>query len=281
MRDNHSITGNSYLPIKMLLMVSVVVFSTEYFLMHLIKNLKIASGSAILLDSLLLIILIVPALYIFLYKPLQREIESNIAIRRNLEAEHEMLMTVLDSLDAIVYVADFKTYELIFLNKFARDIFGDVAGKTCWETLQVGQTSPCSFCSNNKLVSPEGEILGAYSWEFQNTVNGNWYDIRDRVIKWVDGRLVRLEIASDISDKKNAENEKEQLIIKLQAALDEVETLRGIIPICSYCKKIRDDKGLWNQLEAYISEHSEAKFSHGICPDCVKTHYSDYLKNDQ
>lgn len=57
---------------------------------------------------------------------------------------------------------------------------------------------------------------------------------------------------------------------QLQEALNEVKTLRGIIPICAYCKKIRDDKGLWNQLEAYIHSHSEAEFSHGVCPDCYK-----------
>jgi hypothetical protein len=187
-----------------------------------------------------------------------------------------MLLTVLDSLDAIVYVADLKTYELIFLNRFAREIFGDVTGKACWEALQADQKSPCEFCSNKELVSPEGIIKGVYTWEFQNTLNGCWYYIHDRAITWVDGRVVRLEIATDITVKKNAEVEKAQLIEKLKAALNEVETLRGIIPICSYCKKIRDDDGLWNQMEAYISKHSEAEFSHGICPECVKKHFPTF-----
>lgn len=63
--------------------------------------------------------------------------------------------------------------------------------------------------------------------------------------------------------------------IKLQKALNEIRTLRGIIPICSYCKQIRDDEGLWKKLEEYIHAHSEAAFSHGICPDCMKTHYPE------
>lgn len=62
----------------------------------------------------------------------------------------------------------------------------------------------------------------------------------------------------------------------LKKALDDIKTLKGIIPICSYCKKIRDDKGYWNQLEFYIKTHSEADFSHSICPDCAKKHYPDY-----
>lgn len=57
---------------------------------------------------------------------------------------------------------------------------------------------------------------------------------------------------------------------KLQASLDEIKTLRGIIPICSYCKKIRDEKGSWTQLEAYIHSHSHAEFSHGVCPECYE-----------
>jgi len=65
----------------------------------------------------------------------------------------------------------------------------------------------------------------------------------------------------------------------LQKALDEIKILQGIIPICSGCKKIRDDKGFWNQVETYISQHSEAKFSHGICPTCAKKIYPELYKN--
>ncbi len=65
---------------------------------------------------------------------------------------------------------------------------------------------------------------------------------------------------------------------KLQAALDEIKTLRGIIPICSHCRQVRDDEGLWKQIEDYIRSHSEAMFSHGICPDCLKEHYPEQYK---
>ncbi len=66
---------------------------------------------------------------------------------------------------------------------------------------------------------------------------------------------------------------------ELKSALDTIKTLHGIIPICSNCKKIRDDKGSWNQMEAYISKHSEAEFSHGICPECVKELYPEFVKD--
>lgn len=83
----------------------------------------------------------------------------------------------------------------------------------------------------------------------------------------------------DITRRKQAELQNLELIRKLETALTEIKTLRGIIPICSHCKKIRDDQGYWKQLEAYISDHSEAEFSHGICPECISRLYPDYLKN--
>jgi hypothetical protein len=66
---------------------------------------------------------------------------------------------------------------------------------------------------------------------------------------------------------------------ELQTALNEIKQLRGIIPICSSCKKIRDDAGFWHQVESYIHDHSEAEFSHSICPDCMKKLYPDFVKN--
>ena len=80
-------------------------------------------------------------------------------------------------------------------------------------------------------------------------------------------------LRTEIKERMQAEEEKEKLIFKLQKALDEVKTLGGLLPICASCKKIRDDKGYWNQLEGYIQKHTGTAFSHGICPDCAKKLY--------
>lgn len=85
-------------------------------------------------------------------------------------------------------------------------------------------------------------------------------------------------IAKNITKQKEAELERENLIGDLKNALEEIKTLKGILPICSYCHKIRDDEGAWDQLESYISRHTEAKFSHGICEDCEKN-LLEKLKN--
>jgi hypothetical protein len=81
-----------------------------------------------------------------------------------------------------------------------------------------------------------------------------------------------------VTERNRAQEERERLIVELQGALAEVKTLSGLLPICASCKKIRDDQGYWNQIEDYVSGHSKATFSHGICPDCAKKLYPEYYK---
>ena len=85
-----------------------------------------------------------------------------------------------------------------------------------------------------------------------------------------------IETLRDITATKQSEQEREKLISELKEALAKVRTLSGLLPICSSCKKIRDDKGYWKQIESYLSDHSEAEFSHGICPECAKKLYPEF-----
>lgn len=96
------------------------------------------------------------------------------------------------------------------------------------------------------------------------------------IIKEVDEIKAELSLAhQEIELRKKAEKERDRVIQELQKALSEVKTLRGFIPICANCKSIRDDTGYWNQIETYIKKHSDAVFSHSICPDCAKKLYPD------
>ncbi len=83
----------------------------------------------------------------------------------------------------------------------------------------------------------------------------------------------------DITERKRSEEERERLIHELQVALEKVRTLRGLLPICAWCKKIRDDKGYWEQVETYIEHHSDALFTHGICPECLNKEESQLSKS--
>ena len=132
----------------------------------------------------------------------------------------ETISTIFDSLDVLVYVADMDTYEILLINEYGKSQWGDIQGKTCWKALQKGQSGPCEFCTNDRLLDESGEPTGVYVWEFRNTVNTRWYQCRDRAIRWIDGRLVRMEIATDITDRKEMEN-------RLREAAAHAEVLAG------------------------------------------------------
>lgn len=89
----------------------------------------------------------------------------------------------------------------------------------------------------------------------------------------------QMGISRDITEVKKAEAEREQLIGNLREALENVKTLKGLLPICAQCKKIRDDDGFWQQVESYIEDQLDTEFSHGMCPDCLKETYPEIYKD--
>jgi PAS domain S-box-containing protein len=123
------------------------------------------------------------------------------------------------------------------------------------------QKTPPEFIEY-RIIKPRGEIAYVQSTaEVQFDEDGN------------PARLIGT--LQDITERKKAEELREKLIADLQKAAKEIKTLSGFIPICASCKKIRDDKGYWEQIETYIMEHSDAEFSHGLCPECSKKLYPD------
>ncbi len=127
------------------------------------------------------------------------------AAQRALIDQYQALTSVLDEVNAIAYVADFETYEILYANRYVADLFGsDCVGEPCYRVLQAGQESRCSFCTNDRLVV-DGKAAGPVMRELRNTVNGRWFLCLDRAIRWVDGRLVRMEVAVDITERKRNE----------------------------------------------------------------------------
>jgi len=127
------------------------------------------------------------------------------------------------------------------------------------ESLMKGELSIYSINDN---LTKEGNIITC-EWN-----NSTLHDSEGNIIG-------AISLGLDITDRKQVEDERKGLIIKLQESIKNIKTLKGMLPICASCKKIRDDKGYWNQIEAYIHAHSEAEFSHGICPECAKKLYPD------
>jgi PAS domain S-box-containing protein len=125
-----------------------------------------------------------------------------------LQRSRLQFITVLDSVDAFVYVADMQTYELLFVNRKIRNLISDAReGALCWQTFQQAQDGPCPFCTNHRLLKTDGQPAEPYTWEFYNPRAQRWMLCRDRAIQWLDGRPVRLEIATDITERKVMEEE--------------------------------------------------------------------------
>jgi len=127
-----------------------------------------------------------------------------------LQTSHERFLTVLNSIDATIYVADMETYEIIFMNKNIIESFGgDMTGKICWEVFR-GESRPCQHCTNDQLIDENGKPTDVLVWQGKNPINEKWYINYDRAIEWTDGRLVRLQIATDITTIKRMEQQLQQ-----------------------------------------------------------------------
>jgi PAS domain S-box-containing protein len=192
----------------------------------------------------------------------------------------EMLLTILDGvLTPIVYVNSDLQY--VFVNKAYMDWYElereEIEGKYIRDILASDVYEPA--------LPNYQSVLKGQSIYFENKT------VRKCEEKYVSVRMLPHAVndevigffstITDITELKLAEIKNKKLIEKLSESLAEVKMLSGLLPICSSCKKIRDDKGYWNNLELYIETHSEAQFSHGLCPECLDKLYGDqdwYIK---
>jgi PAS domain S-box-containing protein len=222
-----------------------------------------------------------------------RDVTERACLEKETINAQQRFKTLVDSMDGLVYVADFETHELLFVNRYGREIWGEIAGQICWQVLQAGQTGPCSFCTNNRLLDGAGSPTGVYVWEFQNTVNNQWYECRDQAIEWTGGRYVRLEIATNITARKRADQEKADLETQIRTTqkMEAIGTLAGgiahdfnniLVPIIAYTDMVMATEvpgsANWQNLQEVYKAANRAKelvkqiltFSrereHEICP---------------
>ncbi len=199
-----------------------------------------------------------------------------------LQESKNFLDSVFDSIQDGISILD-RELNVVRVNKVMHQWYPDVSkfsGKKCYQVYH-GKSSPCSPCPTVRALASNSlemnEIPLVTGGHEAGTLELYAFPILD-----ANGNATGVvEYIRNITTRKTAEAEKEKLILRLQNALDEIKTLRGILPVCCYCKNIRDDKGYWDQIESYISKHSEATFSHGICPACMKKHHPELYKSDQ
>ena len=124
-----------------------------------------------------------------------------------------------------------------------------------------------------------GEVVHQYPTRFRTFTGAEcWIENSARANCGPDGALVYDGSVENITQRKQAEDERERLIAELQEVLLKVRTLSGLLPICAACKKIRDDNGYWNQIEEFIQSHSDAEFTHSFCPECMRTLYPELFR---
>jgi PAS domain S-box-containing protein len=210
-----------------------------------------------------------------------KELEKEAAEFRKAEEalrENEVrLKVVLDTIQAGIVVIDPENHTIVGVNAAAGKMFGAprerILGSVCHEYICPAEEGKCPITDlKQELDNAERELL---------TADGRRVPILKTVVSvTLAGREHLLESFLDITERKRAEEERERLIGQLQDALAEVKTLSGLLPLCSSCKRIRDDQGYWQQIEAYIRDHSEAEFSHSVCPECAKKLYPEVFEKE-
>ena len=197
-----------------------------------------------------------------------------------IQGQNRFLTAIINALPHPFSVFDMNTYELRLANKAAHA--GDpLEHLTCHE-LAHNRTTPCAGtdhpCPLEEVKRTGKPVIVDH---VHHAPDGSIRDVEVHCFPIFDndGNMVQMiEYCVDISERRKTAQEREKLIQDLQQALNEVKTLGGLLPICSSCKKIRDDKGYWNSLEQYISRHSDAEFSHGLCPACATRMFPQYYK---
>lgn len=187
------------------------------------------------------------------------DITERKASEERLREERKQLLSIFDGIGEAIYVCDPESYEVLFVNRYLREMLsGDPVGKKCYKEFQ-GFDKPCSFCTNDIIMKNPGEV---HQWEFFNQNLERHYLLFDRIIKWPDDRNVRFEMAIDITDRKEAEMElaaeKERLAVTLRSIGDGVITTdtEGLVVMVN---RVAEELTGWSQSEA-IGKHIEEVF---------------------
>ena len=179
---------------------------------------------------------------------------------------NEILESITDG-----FVAVDADCRFVYLNRVAGRFMhkprDQAIGKSLWEEVPVLRGSLVDHMFRQVF---DNHVVAVH-FEYLFPVSNRWFEIHAHPAQ-NNGLTVYFR---DVSDRKLGELRLRETLEERDAALERVQLLSGLLPICAACKKIRDDEGNWHQVESYISQHSQAKFSHGMCPACGKQYYGE------
>jgi PAS domain S-box-containing protein len=200
-----------------------------------------------------------------------------------LERERNLLRTIIDHLPDMIFFKDVKGRYILdnlpHLQSIGAEHQDDIIGKTSYD-FNPPELAKLYSEDEMKVVQTGKPMIEREELALHRDTGEERWHLTTRVPLLNNKGKVSgiVGIARDITERKRAEAERERLIKELQEALADIKTLSGLVPICANCKKIRDDKGYWTQVEAYIQARSRARFSHGICPECMNKLYPEFLQ---
>ena len=199
---------------------------------------------------------------------------ATIEIEKELKHSRADYQRIFENAHDAILIFEPQTEKILEVNQRACEIYGfpqnELLGKslkTISKDVKTGEKRIKDLLRTKKSTHFE-------TVQFRKDGSEMYLEINAALIEYK-GRQAILSINRDITERIKAEEEREKLIGELQQAIKQVKTLRGLLPICSNCKRIRDDDGYWQQIEVYIGEHSDAEFTHGLCVDCAKNLYPD------
>lgn len=216
---------------------------------------------------------------------LERELQAAQDRRRHKRAEGAMqfLAALVESSSDAIYGKNLDSL-IVSWNPAAERLFGYAAEEI------IGRSNALLFPKNRrdemlKIIAGvrRGDVVGEYETERLHK-SGKIIPVAVTVspIKSATGEVIGASsIARDIARQRQAEAERQLLIQELMAASKQVRALTGLLPICATCKRVRDDKGYWQQVEAFIAKHSEITFTHSICPDCAEEYERQFGRKDK
>ncbi len=195
------------------------------------------------------------------------------------ESEAKFRSVAQSAKDAIITAG--KAGIIAFCNAAAQKLFDysedELVGKSVSSLMPERFREAHERGMANVVSTGKSRLIGETIELFGLTKKGREFPVELSLSSWMsDEDIFYTGIIRDISKRKQHEKERDAMIDRLQKSLNKVRKLSGLLPICASCKKIRDDSGYWNQIEAYIRDHSEAEFSHGICPECTQKLYPEY-----
>jgi len=173
-------------------------------------------------------------------------------------------------------------FRIVYENQRHKELLGDHVDEYCFSAYRQ-RDQECEMCP--LVVTFEEGLIHKAERSLATETGTKHLGLTASPIRDASNRIIAaVVVVRDITGRKLIEAEREELIVELQEALAKIKTLRGLIPTCAWCRKVRDDNGYWNGLEKYIRENSDANFTHGICPECLKKAepdiYNELLSED-